>query len=119
MDRVKWIEAKGKRILYSDYTGLKTTEELFEVVDEGLKKANMTTGKYLAMHNFSNTTLSNEFTERLNKAGKELDGRIDKRAVIGMTGLKSILFQGFLRVTGNKTTKACDTEEEAIAYLVS
>jgi len=119
LDRVKWIEAKGKRILYSDYTGLKTTEELFAVVDEGLKKANMSQGKYLAMHNFTNATISNEFTEKLNKVGKELEGRIEKRAVVGMTGLKSILFQGFLRVTGNKSTKACDTEEEAIASLVS
>ncbi|RPJ62173.1 MAG: hypothetical protein EHM12_04715, partial [Dehalococcoidia bacterium] len=106
MDRVKWIETKGKRILYSDYSGLKTSEELFAVVEEGLKMAKMSQGTYLAMHNFTNATVSNEFTEKIHEIGKELEGKIEKRAVIGMTGLKAILFQGFLRVTGNKMTKA-------------
>jgi len=82
-------------------------------VDEGLKKANMSQGKYLAMHNFTNATISNEFTEKLNKVGKELEGRIEKRAVVGMNRPEVHSVSGFLRVTGNKSTKACDTEEEA------
>ncbi len=34
MDRVKWIEAKGKKILYTDFSGLNTIEEQISVLNE-------------------------------------------------------------------------------------
>jgi hypothetical protein len=33
MDRVKWIEYKGKRILYEDFSGLHDPEDIYEVTD--------------------------------------------------------------------------------------
>lgn len=33
MDRVRWIEHKGKRILYEDFSGLQDPEEIYEVTD--------------------------------------------------------------------------------------
>ncbi len=33
MDRVKWIEHKGKRILYEDFSGLQDPEDIYEVTD--------------------------------------------------------------------------------------
>ncbi len=56
----------------------------------------------------------------LNKAGKEVfESKAEKQAILGLTGLKSILFQTYLRFTGTKTTKAFTSEDEAVDYLVS
>ena len=33
MDRVKWIEHKGKRILHEDFSGLQDPKEIYEVTD--------------------------------------------------------------------------------------
>ena len=33
MDRVRWIEHKGKRILYEDFSGLQAPEDIYEVTD--------------------------------------------------------------------------------------
>ncbi len=119
MERVKWIEANGKRILYADYSGLKTLDEMVTVMNELMRMANMSPGKVLTMTNFRDATSSSEFMEMIKKGDKEYQEKSEKTAVIGITGLKSVLYQGFLRVSGNKTVKACNTEEEAIAFLVS
>ena len=120
MDRVKWIEAKGKRILYTDFSGLNTIEEQIAVLDEQKKIVNMVPGKFLGISNFTGAAGSSEFLDQLNKAGKEVfESKAEKQAILGLTGLKSILFQTYLRFTGTKTTKAFASEEEAIDYLVS
>ncbi len=120
MERTKWIEAKGKKILYSDYSGLKTTEELVAVLDEQIKQASLVPSKFLGMSNFADASVSSEFMDKINKAGKEIfEAKVEKIAVLGITGLKSVLFQAYMRFTGAKTTKTFNTEEEAIAYLVS
>ena len=120
MNRVNWIEAKGKKILYIDYSGLKTNEELLAVLDEHVKAAIGSQTKYLSILNFKDASASNEFMDQVKKAGKEvLEEKTERSAVLGITGLKSVLFQAYLKFSGAKTTRAFNTEEEAIAYLVS
>jgi hypothetical protein len=119
MDRIKWIDANGKRIMRVDFTGLKTFSEQAALLDEQLNMYKMASTTFFVMSIFTDTAVSNEFMEKMNKAGKEAEIKAAKTAVIGITGVKGILLQGFIRVTGRKTIRACDTEEEAIAYLVS
>ena len=61
MSRVKQIEAKGKKILFTDYSGLKTTEELLVVLGETVKRAQTSTAKCLSLCNFKDASISNEF----------------------------------------------------------
>ncbi|MGD0854968.1 MAG: hypothetical protein ABSA18_04100 [Dehalococcoidia bacterium] len=120
MDRVKWFESNGKRILSIDYSGLKTSDELCSVLDESVKMNLNAPGKILTLINFSNTALSSEFMDKVGRAGKEvLDARAEKVAILGVTGVKSVLFQGYLRITGAKTTRLFDNEADAMKYLVS
>ncbi len=120
MDRVKWIESNGKQILYVDYTKLKTTPELLAVLDEQIKVSLSVPGKYLGVSDFTDATISKEFLDKINQAGKEVfEEKAEKGAVIGITGLKSVLFQGYLKFTGAKTTKAFNSREEALAFLAS
>jgi len=111
MDRVKWIEAKGKKILSMDYSGLKTTNELTEVLDAAIKETRPLPAGFLGLSNFADSSISSEFMDKINKT--------DKAAVLGVTGVKSVLFQAYLRFTGAKTTRTFNSQDEAIAYLVS
>ena len=120
MDRVKWIEAKGKKILSMDYSGLKTTNELTEVLDAAIKETRPLPAGFLGLSNFADSSISSEFMDKINKAGKEVFlEKTDKAAVLGVTGVKSVLFQAYLRFTGAKTTRTFNSQDEAIAYLVS
>ena len=120
MDRVKWIEAKGKKILYTDFRGLKTIEEQTEVLNEQKRIVNMLPGKFLGISNFADSPGSPEFLEKLNKFGREVfEPKAEKQAILGITGLKGVLFQAYLRFTGTKNTKPFNSEEDAINYLVS
>jgi len=118
MDRVKWIEANGKRVLVADYSGLKALDEQLAVLDGQIKQEKGATGGLLGISNFTNTTASTELLERLKQTSS--DGIVsEKTAVLGIDGVKAILLQGYIRVTGRKNIKACKTEEEAIAFVTS
>jgi hypothetical protein len=118
MERVKWIEANGKLILSVDYSGLKTIEEQSAVLEEQTRLANTAASGFYAIINFTNTTGSSELMDKMKKTANEA-AHAEKAAVIGIDGIKGILFQGYLRVTGRKNMKVCGTEEEAIAYICS
>lgn len=120
MERVRWIEVKGKKIIYIDYTGLKELEEMFAVLDECVKIVKTLPGNYLSLTNFTDSVASSEFMDRLKKEGKSVfEQKTGKGASVGITGLKLILFQAYLRFTGSKNRKLFNTEREAIDWLVS
>jgi hypothetical protein len=120
VERIRWIESNGKKILYSDYSGLNTTEELTAVLDGAVKMVKSSPTKVLSLVNFKNSKLNNEFMGKIKKAGEEvLDKGAEKTAVVGVTGLQSILYKAYVSVTGSKTIKVFDNEEDAIAFLIS
>ena len=118
MDRIKWIDARGKKILYVDWSGLKKLEDLTEVLNEAVKVAVASPTKLLTISDFTDAAASSEFMDLINKAGKEVfDNKSEKSAVLGISGVKSILLQGYLRVTGAKNMKVCSSRDDAINYL--
>ena len=60
-DRVKWVEHKGEKILYADYSNLKEEGVLFVYKafrDESLKYASTTHKPLLAMNNTDNVEVT-------------------------------------------------------------
>jgi len=113
-----FINYKNKKILYIDYTHCKTAQETIDVIEEVRKEYLSTTERYIALSNFTDAPVNNEYMDWVRKYTKELfDERTQKRACIGITGMKKILLATFNLISKNKMVPF-DTKEEALEYLV-
>lgn len=114
---VKWIEHKGKRILYGDFRGLKG-EQALDALELVAKKANATPGKLVLLYNFEGATASPEFMARVKQLGKEVFAvKVDKVAAVGITGVKAVLVEAYNKFTG-RDLRTFKTEAEALDWLV-
>jgi hypothetical protein len=114
--KIKWINHKGKRILYIDYSGL-SDKEMIQQLDEGSAMMLKEKDPILYFGNFSNTIITNEFMNKANVWGKETKAKTEKMAVVGLTsGVRSILLNTYNMLTGAKM-KVFSTEQEALDYL--
>jgi hypothetical protein len=113
-----FINYKNKKILYIDYTQCKTAQDTVNVIEEVRKEYLRTSEKYIALSDFTNAPVNNEYMDLVKKYTKELfDERTIKRASIGITGMKKILLNTF-NLFSKKKMFTFDTKEEALEYLV-
>ena len=69
------------------------------------------------LSNFDGVPVGTEFMNKVKPWGKELQPKIKRQALLGVTGLKNILLQGYILFTGEKEIKTFDSEAEALDYL--
>jgi hypothetical protein len=118
MSRVKWVEHKGKKILYVDYRGQKTTEAMIETVEESTRIEAESPTKVLVLVNYEDSAASIEYMARVKELGKEIrTQKVLKTALLGITGLKMILYQGYIRFTGETTLQIFTDETAALDWL--
>ena len=111
------ISHKGKKIIFTDYTSCKTTEELISKMRESERFTLAQPGEVLSMVDVTGTSLNAEFMKEVKAMAKRsLNGRISKGALLGVTGLKKALLLGFNVVTTIKFIPF-ETKEEALDYL--
>lgn len=115
---VQWIDYKGFQILYSDYRGLKTEEQMLENLKKEAEIYQKTTFKILSLNDYRDTVVSKAFMDKITELGKQHKGRTQKAAVIGISGMKSILFNGYAKLTG-EPARCFDNEMSAKEYLIS
>ena len=115
---VSIVKHQGKDIVFTDYTHCKTPEETIRVVNEAEKFLLSYPGKALVLVDVTGARGSKEYMERAKEVSKRVSHKVEKRAVVGITGLKMILFQGYTRIIkGN--TRPFNSREEALAFLVA
>lgn len=116
---VEFIEYKGKKILYANYDGLKTVEKVMEnlqLLESALAKCAV---KQLVLGNFNDTFVSPQFIQKMTHLAKNyFPIKVSRSAVFGVKGIKRVLYEGYLKVTGDPM-KAFDTELDAKEYLVA
>ncbi len=113
-----YITYKGKKILYVDYTQCKTTEDMLKVLESVKREYETTTHMFITVNDFRGTYGSSEFMKRASQLGKEVfDKRTLKTTVLGITGIKKILLNGYNSLVKTKLIPF-DTKEEALEYLV-
>ena len=115
---IEWKEYKGKRVLYVDYHGCQSEQDLINLLEDQIRALNAATTKVLVLNNYEGVSLSTAYMDRAKQAGKALGLKIQKNAAVGITGLKTILFQGYLAFTGDKNTKAFANDAQALEWLV-
>jgi len=114
---VKYIEYKGKRILYVDFRN-KNGDQNVATLDEAAKEIRLWTEKGLTLSDFRNSTGSTAFMTHVKKLGAEVFiPKTIKNAAIGVTGVKKVLLQAFNSFVKTSAV-AFDTEEEAKEWLI-
>jgi hypothetical protein len=111
------IHYKGKDILYFDHRGLKL--DLLDNVKRGFQMVKDYSGpETLSLADFTDTFANPEVMAFMTSAeSKEIEKKIKKQAVLGITGAKKTLFDLFNSLTGNKT-RTFNTEAEAKEWLI-
>jgi hypothetical protein len=114
-----WKTYNGTRIFCCDYSGL-NTEEMLKLLYETCEILKNSSEKVPLLTSFENTTGTTEFMNEVKRLGKEvIADKTTKTALIGITGIKSVLVQGYTFFTGEKKLKTFPTEKEALDWLVS
>ncbi|MHA2367149.1 MAG: hypothetical protein ACXAC7_24570 [Candidatus Hodarchaeales archaeon] len=119
MDRVTWIEHKGREILYIDYSGLdarSNKEDILGVIEEFKKKALEKKAKTLFLSNVTDAYTDSFIFSELKAAAKFCvdNNLIEKECIVGIKGIKKAfvkIINTFARttlVTFNSVDKAKD-----------
>jgi len=115
---VKWIEYNGKKILFSNYEGCKTSEEMINVLYKEIEILETQENKILVMANYNNSFGSTEYMNILKELGKTvLSNKIEKTATLGIDGFKEALFKSYIFFSGQKNVKLFYDKESALNWL--
>lgn len=118
MERVHFLEHKGKKVLYVDYSGLKANS-ITEVLDEVKRITNKEPRGSLFMlcnfesMQFNSTTISQfkSFTTEFMEYNKAV-------ALIGIKGLQKIAYEAVSKIIKTKMP-IFNTKEEALDWLTN
>ena len=115
---ISYITYKGKEILYIDLRESKTEQRSKELLAETVKYYEESSGNLIALTNVEGTYMNPEIIEETKKYAKSLFSvKAKKRAMVGVKGLKKLIFNSYAKISGNNI-RLFDTEEEAKDYLI-
>lgn len=105
-------------ILYLDFSGLKTKEEIvkqIEVFRTYIKKQPL--NSLYTLTNLENMYFNTEVYNAISVYAKANNAYVKASAVIGLKGMMQIFYKGFAKLSG-RNVKVCSSKDEAIASLV-
>ena len=115
-----WITHKGERILYCDYRdySLSDFEALkaeLEEVEELLSQESE--GSVLGLTDIRGSVASREVVALFKDSATRTARHIERQAVVGVTGIKKVLYDVVVRVSG-QDARAFEDVEQAKDWLV-
>ena len=115
----KWMDSKGKRILYVDFRKLSSREILLQMKEsDDMVVASPT--KVLYLGNIEGAAVTREVMGQLRQyADKSIRKRFEKLAVVGVTGVKRVFFDAFVAMLDKSEVevKSFKTEDDALKWL--
>ena len=119
VERIRWIEYKGKKILYFDFSGLTGDQLRVKIIEpSGSYYKNLDEHSLLSLANVTGAYVNIDFMNRAKVILAERSKYNKKSAVVGITGVKKVLIKAITRSSGH-TFKLFDAEEEAKEWLVT
>jgi hypothetical protein len=116
---VSYIEHKGKKILFVDYSSCKSPDETIQVLEEAAKEFEKSPVKLLSLDNYNNAFASDVFMKRAKELGNTvISAKREKGAIIGLGGAKRVLLRSYNLFVKDKLAPF-ETKEDALEYLVS
>ena len=116
----KWMDCKGKRVLYVDFRKL-TSSEILKLMKESDDMVLASPTKVLYLGNIEDAAVTREVIGQLRQyADKSVRKRCEKLAVVGVTGVKKVFFDAFVAMMDKSSVqvKSFKTEEDALKWLV-
>ena len=116
----KWMDCKGKRVLYVDFRKL-TSGEILKLMKESDDMVLASSTKVLYLGNIEDAAVTREVMGQLRQyADKSVRKRFEKLAVVGVTGVKKVFFDAFVAMMDRSSVqvKSFKTEEDALKWLV-
>ncbi len=116
----RWIDYKNRRIFFADYTdfgndseGLRA--EVAEAVDTIAREPSKSV---LVLSDFSGTVETMKNLDVVRQLVKRSNAAVIKRALLGISGIRSIFMTTFSNVTGGVKMEAFDNREAAMDWLI-
>lgn len=124
MERVRWVNHKGKKILYLDYTGLRATnpEEkkiVLGIIAEATEIAKRSAEKIHFLSDVSNTVSDKEVVNALQEFGRTTNSldKVAKECAVGVSGVQKALVTMINLISKTKLVMF-ETAEKAMDWLV-
>ena len=109
---------KGTPIMFADYRECVTPEQQLALLDE-VASTMQSKSEVRLLVDYNGIKAGPNYMAKLKEYGNTVFKKHMKcSAVLGITGLKKILFNGYSRATGAKNIKAIDSRDEALDWLV-
>jgi len=119
MSRTQSINFKGKSIFFMDYTGLRSEAEIKSVIEEAksfIRKQPL--GSTISLANINQMHFNNQIKDLFMDLVKGNKPYMKASAIVGVTGLKQILFNGIMKMSG-RDVKSFDNEDQAKEWLIT
>ena len=117
MERVSWIEHKGKRIMLEDMSSLRDPDDIYAVSDTSTALiCKQPEGSVLLITNVTGTRYNPSVINRLKENTRLTNPYMKAYAVVGIGGLQRVVLQSVVQFTG-QDIKMCTTIEDAKEWL--
>ena len=111
MDRVSFVKHKNKDILLVDISDIRNVNESIETLQNGTRLIKTQAPKsVLLLTNVSGTHYDTDGADAIKIYSKENTPFIKASAVVGVNGLKRLIFNTVVKITGRNITPFDDVE---------
>lgn len=118
MREPQFISREGIPILYVDFSNMKTKEEVLNLISLVKKSISIRPPKSIfTLTNLSNMYFNTEVYTAISDYARMNEPYVKASAVVGLSGLMMIFYNGFLKLS-KRDVRAFSTEEEAVNYLL-
>lgn len=119
MGKTQTIFHKGKAVFYIDFSGLKTEPEIAAVIEEGKAFIRSKPPKSVySLTNIEEMHFNSNIKELFSDFVKGNKEHVKASAVIGVNGMKQILFNGIMKITG-RDIRSLNSKEQALDWLTA
>ena len=115
----RWIDYKGKKILYVDYRGL-SPDQVLAQMKESNDMVRAARGKVLYLGNIEDAAVSGDVMGELRQYAERIVRRkFTRLAVVGVTGARKVSLEAFLSMVGRSLVqvRSFATEAEGLDWL--
>jgi len=111
------VEHKGRKILYIDYREL-GSREVLQPISGTIDVVIASPGPVRILGNIGDAWVSPAVMKEMKKLGGTiLRQKLEKTAVVGVTGVMNVFFNAYVAVAGKDTVRKFPGEKEALDWL--
>lgn len=119
MNKPQQVPYKGKTIFYMDFSNLIKEDEIFAMMNDCKTIIRTRTPKSIyALTNIENMHFNENIKTQFSEFAKGNKDFIKASAVVGVTGLKQIVFNGLMKLTG-RDIRSFNEKESALEWLIT